>query len=355
MMRDCIRSMIAAVAVAALAFAANPAEAAEKKIAFMCPEPVEVKDGTVVGDYGWNQMGAEGALQACKNTGSECEIASGLGYADIRPILREFATGDYDMIIAHASGYNSAAAEIAREFNVPVVITELPGSTTPGLINDYELSGAAGAYLAGVLAAKMSRTGTLGVVVTSEIVTWNLQAGGFVQGARSVNADIKVHYAVIGQMAYEDVAGANRVTKSVIGAGADIIYGMGNGATFGMLQAVETTPAIDGGKVWFIDVIGDKRSIDKGYLLSSTAWDLAPIWTAMINDLDEDTFGTKSYDLNLANDTIKLLKTDHIPDDVWSGIDQIRQEIIDGSIKIAQVREIDELKATMSAVSGPSE
>ena len=75
----------------------------------------------------------------------------------------------------------------------------------------------------------------------------------------------------------------------------------------------------------------------------------------MINDLDEGTFGTKSYDLNLTNDTIKLLKTDHIPDDVWSGIEQVRQEIIDGSIKIAQVREIDELKATMSAVSGPSE
>jgi len=355
MLQKYLRSVLAAAAVAALAFSVSSADAAQKKIAFLCPEPVEIKDGKVIGDYGWNQMGAEGALQACKNTGSKCEIASGLGYADIRPVLREFATGGFDLIIAHASGYNSAAAEIAKEFNVPVVITELPGSTTPGLINDYELSGAPGAYLAGVLAAKTTRTGTLGIVVTSEIVTWNLQAGGFVQGARSVNSSIKVHYAVIGQMAYEDVAGANRVTKSVIGAGADVIYGMGNGATFGMLQAVETTPAIDGGKVWFIDVIGDKRGMDKGYLLSSTAWDLAPIWTAMINDLDEGTFGTKSYDLNLGNNTIRLLRTDHISDDVWSEIEQVRDEIVNGSIEVAEVREIDDLRAMMSAVTGPSE
>ena len=355
MLQKYLRYLLAAVTVAVLAFSVNSTDAAQKKIAFMCPEPVEIKDGKVIGDYGWNQMGAEGALQACKNTGSECEIASGLGYADIRPVLREFATSGFDLIIAHASGYNSAGAEIAKEFNVPVVITELPGSTTPGLINDYELSGAPGAYLAGVLAAKTTRTGTLGIVVTSEIVTWNLQAGGFVQGAHSVNPDINIHYAVIGHMAYEDVAGANRVTKSVIGAGADVIYGMGNGATFGMLQAVETTPAIDGGKVWFIDIIGDKRGLDKGYLLSSTAWDLSPIWTAMINDLDEGTFGTKSYDLNLGNDTIKLLRTEHISDDVWAEIMQVRDDIVNGSIEVAQVRDIDKLKAMMSKLTGPSE
>jgi simple sugar transport system substrate-binding protein len=355
MLQKCLRYLLAAVTVAVLAFSVNSTDAAQKKIAFLSPESVEIKDGKVIGDYGWNQMGAESALQACKNTGSECEIASGLGYADIRPVLREFATSGFDLIIAHASGYNSAAAEIAKEFNVPVVITELPGSTTPGLINDYELSGASGAYLAGVLAAKTTRAGILGIVVTSEIVTWNLQAGGFVQGALSVNPDINIHYAVIGHGAYEDVAGANRVTKSVIGAGADVIYGMGNGATFGMLQAVETTPAVDGGKVWFIDIIGDKRGLDKGYLLSSTAWDLSSIWTAMINDLDEGTFGTKSYDLNLGNDTIKLLRTEHISDVVWAEIVQVRDDIVNGSIEVAQVREIDKLKAMMSRTTGPSE
>ena len=62
----------------------------------------------------------------------------------------------------------------------------------------------------------------------------------------------------------------------MIAAGADIIFGQGNGSSFGMLQAVETTKAVDGGKVLFIDVIGDKTSIDKGNLLSSVVWNMTP-------------------------------------------------------------------------------
>ena len=353
MMMRISHPVLIACALIMVSFYFSVANAAQLKVVYMCPEPVEVKNGAVIGDYGWNQMGAEGALQACRNTGSDCEIASGLGYADIRPILREYAAAGVDMIIAHASGYNSAAAEIAKEFKIPVAITELPDSSTPGLVTNYELSGAPGAYLAGVLAANMTRTGALGIVVSSEVITWNLQAGGFVQGARSVDPNIDIHYAVIGHMAYEDVASANRVTKSVIGAGADIIYGMGNGATFGMLQATETTKAKDGGKVWFIDVIGDKRNIDKGHLLSSTAWNLAPIWTAMINDIDNGSFGTNSYDLSLKDDSLKLLKTNHIPEDVWQKVKTARSMILSGEITVAEVAEIDELKSMMSTVDKP--
>jgi len=340
-------------AITMVSFYFRMANADQLKVVFMCPEPVEVKNGAVIGDYGWNQMGAEGALEACRNTGSKCEIASGLGYADIRPILREYAATGVSMIIAHASGYNSAAAEIAKEFRVPVAVTELPNSSTPGLVTNYELSGAPGAYLAGVLAANMTRTGSLGIVVSSEVITWNLQAGGFVQGARSVNPKINIHYAVIGHMAYEDVAGANRVTKSVIGAGADIIYGMGNGATFGMLQATETTKAKDGGKVWFIDVIGDKRQIDKGHLLSSTAWNLAPIWTAMIKDIKSGSFGTNSYDLSLSDNSVNLLKTKYIPEDIWQKVVTARDGILSGKITVAEVAEIEELKSMMSTVDNP--
>ena len=59
---------------------------------------------------------------------------------------------------------------------------------------------------------------------------------------------------------------------------------MGDGSSFGMMQAVETAKAPAGAKkVWFIDVIGDKRKIDKkGVLLSSELWDFAPIYTRAI-------------------------------------------------------------------------
>ena len=36
-------------------------------------------------------------------------------------------------------------------------------------------------------------------------------------------------------------------------------------------------------------------------------------------------------------------------------IEQVRDEIVNGLIEVAEVREIDDLKAMMSAVTGPSE
>ena len=59
-----------------------------------------------------------------------------------------------------------------------------------------------------------------------------------------------------------------------------------------MIQAVETTAAVDGGKAWFIDVIGDKSSLDKGHLLSSVLWNMEPVYSAMVEDLRAGTFGT---------------------------------------------------------------
>ena len=133
----------------------------------------------------------------------------------------------------------------------------------------------------------MSRTGTVGIVVSGEPPSWNSQSAAFAEGAKAEKADINVRYAVIGPAAYADAAGGKRVTESLIAAGADIIFGQGNGSSFGMLQAVETTKATDGGKVLFIDVIGDKTSIDKGYLLSSVVWDMTPVYVGMIAGPEE--------------------------------------------------------------------
>lgn len=311
-------------------------------IAILTPE-----EGT---DYGWNQQGVDAAKAAGEAAGVEVIVAQGLGYGDVRPTLRELAEDGANLMIAHASGYNTAAPEIAKELNVPVAIVDTPSALTPGLIADYTLSGHAGAYLAGRMAAKMSRSNTLGIVVSGEPPSWNSQSAGFAQGVKAENPDAKVIYAVIGPAAYSDAAGGKRVTESVIAAGADIIFGQGNGSSFGMLQAVETSKAGDGGKVLFIDVIGDKTAIDKGNLLSSVVWNIEPVYSAMIADLKSDTFGTKSYAIGLEDDSVKLLKTPQIPDDVWTEVMAMRDDIIAGKITVDPVFEATAVRAMMSDV-----
>jgi len=285
-------------------------------------------------DMGWNQQGVDSAKAAGEATGVKVIVAENLGYGDIRPTLRELAEDGAKLLIAHAAGYNTAAPEIGEEMGVPVAIVDRPDQLKAGAVSDYTTSGDKGAYLAGRLAAKMSRTGVVGIVVSSEPPAWNNMSVAFAQGVRDENSNIEVRYAVIGPAAYADAAGGKRVTETVIASGADIIFGQGNGSSFGMLQAVETTAAIDGGKAYFIDVIGDKTSLDKGYLLSSVIWDLTNVYVGMIEDLRQGNYGSRNYDINLEDGSLRLLKTANIPDEIWQDIEAVRAQVIAGTIEV---------------------
>ena len=126
----------------ALATLAHAAEV--KSIAILTPEA-----GT---DYGWNQQGIAAAKAAAEKAGIKAMVAENLGYGDVRPTLREMAEDGASLIIAHASGYNTAAPEIGAETKVPVAITDNPSAAKPGAVADYTMSGHEGAYLAGALA-----------------------------------------------------------------------------------------------------------------------------------------------------------------------------------------------------------
>lgn len=288
-------------------------------------------------DFGWNQQGVDAARAAAKATGVEIIVAEGLGYGDVRAPMRELAAEGADLMLAHASGYNTAGPEIADETGVPVAIVDSPDALKAGLVADYTLSGHEGAWLAGRLAAKMTTTGIVGIVVSGEPPSWNSQSAGFAQGVQAENPDVKILYSVIGPAAYSDAAGGNRVTTSVIAAGADIIFGQGNGSSFGMIQAVESNKATDGSDVLFIDVIGDKSSLDKGHFLTSVVWDMTPVYTAMIEDLKADKFGTRSYAISLADDSVKLIKTPQVDEAAWAEVMAMREQIVAGDLSIEPI------------------
>src|ERR671938_1005243 len=106
-------------------------------------------------------------------------------------------------------------------------------------------------------------------------------SGHFAQGFRSVDKNSKLIFETVSPTGYDDAAGGKRVADSVISQGADVIFAMGDGATFGYLQAIETANA--GHKVWFIGDIGDLTPIDKkGVFLSSVLWDFTNAYKTFI-------------------------------------------------------------------------
>ncbi len=295
-------------------------------------------------DYGWNQQSIEAAQKIATDRGIKVNVADNSGYEDVTPVLRELATADEDFIIAQASGYNTAAPDVSLQTEVPSLIWDNPEAAEPGLVANAEAQGQGGGYLAGVLAAETSKSGTLGIVISADDTNWNRMAGGFVKGAQSVNPDIKIRLAQIGQAGYADTAGGKRVTEQVIADGADVIFGMGDGSSFGMIQAVE---AADG--VMFIDVIGDKTKIDKqGILLSSVLWNFDVLFNQAIDDVEAGTFGETNYALDLENKGISLLQTDQIEDAAWQEVQKANDAIVAGDVELPETTKKSQVEDLIS-------
>lgn len=283
-------------------------------------------------DYGWNQQGVQAARATARAFGAKAVVDTGIGYDNTEAVLRRLATGGASFIIAHASGFNTIAPRIARQYKVPIISYDAPQNRVPGLVADIETSSQQGAYLAGVLAARTTKTGTLGIVISAADTNWYKQSGGYIAGARSVRPKVKILFAQIGPAGYEDAPGAKRVTKTVIAGGADVIFGMGDGSSFGYLQAIGTAKV--GHKVWFIDVIGNKSKIDRNHvLLSSVLWNFTPTFKHAVRDINNGTFGTHNYNLN-AQTGIHLLKTRYITSGVWNELTRDRALINAGKIHI---------------------
>ena len=300
---------------------------APKLVGLAIPEP-----GT---DKGWNEQGKVGLEIVAKKFGFKIELAEALGYGDIKPTLRDMVKKGCELIICHAAGYQTVAPEIARETGVKVVTVENHKDVKPGLISDIDTQPQGGCYLAGWLAGKMTRSNIVGIVTSAEPPTWNRMSAGFAQGLKASNPNCKLLYSVIGEEAYADAAGGKRNTQDQIAVGADVIFGLGDGASFGMLQACSTKKAKDGGKAWFIDVIGDKRSIDKAdVLLTSVIMDMSVVYEEVIKSYIDGTYGQQHW-VSMNNGAIYLLELNNsVPSSLRQELKEIEEKITSGKIKV---------------------
>ena len=297
-------------------------------------------------DYGWNEQGVQAAEETAEKFGAELEANTDIGYEQTEAILKQMAQKEPSLLISHASGYDTAAQRIAEEYEVPTVTYDIPDQVKPGILTSITTKSQEGAYLAGILAAKTTKTGKVGVIISASDTNWFEMTGGYAAGVHSVDPKMPISFAEISAEGYDDAAGGKRVATSMIAEGADVIFGMGDGASFGYLQAIET--ANPGHKVWYIGDIGDMTPIDKkGVLLSSVLWNFTTAYETFCEQIEEGTFGEEGYVLTLENEGISLLQTEHIDSGVWSEIEEAREEVMSGAIEVPEDTTIEEAKATL--------
>jgi len=284
-------------------------------------------------DYGWNQQGLNGAKAAATANGATLQSITNIGYNNTQNVLRQLAQGGANFIIAHASGYDTIANRIAQQYNVPTITYDVPTNLKKGQLSYVTTSSQEGAYLAGILAAHTTKTHKVGIIISASDDNWYKMSGGFAAGFRSVDKTSKIFFATISPTGYDDAAGGKRVAQSIIAQGADVIFAMGDDASFGYLQAISSAKA--GHKVWYIGDIGDMTPIDKQHvLLSSVLWNFTGVFSQAIKDINAGTYGTHGYNLTLANGGISLLHSKYISAGVWSDITAAEKQIEAGKISI---------------------
>jgi basic membrane protein A and related proteins len=284
-------------------------------------------------DYGWNQQGYIAAKAAAKATGASFDGITNVGYDKTDVVIRQLVTGGAKFVFAHASGYDTIASRLAQQFKVPMLTYDVPTNLKKGTVSYVTTSSEEGAYLAGILAAKTTKTHKVGIVISAADDNWYKMSGGFVQGFRSIDKKSKIFFATISPTGYDDAAGGKRIATSVIAQGADVLFTMGDNASFGYLQAVESAKV--GHKVWMIGDIGNMTPIDKNHVfLSSVLWNFTRVFTQAIKDVNAGTYGEHGYNLDLKNGGVSLLKSKYVSRSTWATVNKAKQQILAGKVKV---------------------
>ena len=204
------------VVVAAPAATAPAAAKAEPlKVAFVYVGPV--------GDAGWTFAHDNGRKAAEAFFGDKIKttivekVPEG---ADAERVFRDLATQGNKLIYGTSFGYMEPMLKVAREFP-DVKFEHATGFKLAPNLGVYETKTFEGAYLAGIVAGKMTKTNKLGLVGSFPIPEVIRNINAFTLGAQSVNPKITTRAVWISS--WFDPAKERDAAMTMIGQGVDVL------------------------------------------------------------------------------------------------------------------------------------
>ncbi|MFD0878472.1 BMP family ABC transporter substrate-binding protein [Variovorax dokdonensis] len=152
-----------------------------------------------VGDSGWTHQHDLSRAEMEKNLGNKVNvraIADVNEGPDAERVARELVSDDCKLIFGASFGYMKPMLKVAQD-NPDVKILIASGYQTAANFGGYNAKWHEGGYLAGMAAARVSKSGNLGLVGALPVpdVMWYLNA--FTLGARSVNPNATVRVVFI--------------------------------------------------------------------------------------------------------------------------------------------------------------
>ncbi len=189
-------------------------------------------------DKGFNEAGLEGAERYRRATGTAYREVELTLESDREAVLRRLAEEGASPIISMGFSQVAAVAAVAKAF--PAVRFAIVDAATDGPnIRSFVFKEEEGSFLAGVLAAKASRSGTIGFIGGMDVPVIRSFGCGYAQGARHALPAVRLLRDMVGTTpaAWLDPARGAALANRQMDAGADVIFAAAGASGFGVLQA----------------------------------------------------------------------------------------------------------------------
>ncbi|OSZ65463.1 BMP family ABC transporter substrate-binding protein [Hydrogenophaga sp. IBVHS2] len=331
------RSLIKAAALTALASAAligcgkkeeaaAPAPAPAAAPAPAKPEPLKIAFAYVgpVGDGGWTFAHDNGRKAIEAEFGDKVStsfVESVPESADAERVIRDMAAQGNKLIFGTTFGYMEPMLKVAPDFK-DVKFEHATGYKTAENMRTYDSRTYEGAYMAGVIAGKMTKTNTLGVVGSIPIPEVIRNINSFTLGAQSVNPKVKTRVVWVGD--WFNPPKETEAATALINGGADVL--MQNTDSSAVLQTAEKM----GKRAFGWD--SDMTAYGPKAHLGSAVINWGPYYVKAVKDALEGTWTTGGVWWGHKEGAIDMVSVaEDVPADIKAKVDTIKAGLKDGS------------------------
>ncbi|WP_085027503.1 BMP family protein [Ensifer aridi] len=268
MTRDLMMSrrnvLASGLALGVSAFAPAVRASAPIKVAGIHASPVE---------NAWNSVLHKALQDAAAEGVIEYVFSEGVSGTDYPRAMREYAEQGAKLIIGEAYAVEKQAREVAVDYPETAFVLGSSGKESGDNFGVFGTWNHDGAYLAGMLAGKMTKSNVVGSVGAMPIPEVNMLINAFAAGVKAVNPDAKHLVTFTGT--FFDPPKAREAGLAQIDAGADILFG-------------ERIGTADAAKERNIKSVGSLIDYTPRYpdtVFANALWGFRPILSAAIADV----------------------------------------------------------------------
>ena len=308
-------------------------------------DPNKIHDGIVfdIGgkdDRSFNAAAWQGVQRAAKDFPIVLrDIEPGTPNA-IEPAMRAFAEQNFDLIIGVGFAQAPIMEQVAKDYpNIQFAIID--GESKLPNVASLQFKEHEGSYLVGILAAKASRTGTIGFLGGMDIGLIHRFAQGYEEGAKSINPNIQVirNYVGVTDAAWNNPGKGKELSLAQIGKGADVIFTAAGNSGLGAFDAVEQQGVQNGRATHFvIGVDSNQNMVKPGFVLTSMVKRVDNAVYDIVQDVVNHRFKPGLHIFGLDKDGVGYAMDDFNKDlvspEAIQQAEEAKKKIIAGEIKV---------------------